>query len=254
MPFPTIDQQDAIDLFHQLMQPESPFRVLRLLGPAKMGKSHLVTKVFPDLARETYEAHCAVLDLRNQAQSTSDILHAACNLLGHDIPFPAYYGAYQEWLNRPRVEVRGLQAFLSSFTIRAGEEEAESRKWARHLTAQVAVDLREVSNAQVVLLFDALDGASESAQGWLMDMLLVQLAPLPHLRIVVAGRGVPEPHGSYAALTRSYELQPVREIHEYISYCRQIGAALGEQSIRDLALAFDYAPGSFADVMPKFTH
>jgi hypothetical protein len=71
---------------------------------------------------------------------------------------------------------------------------------------------------------------------------------------VVAGRWVPEPHGSYAALTRSYELQPVREIHEYISYCRQIGAALGEQSIRDLALAFDYVPGSFADVMPKFTH
>jgi hypothetical protein len=34
MPFPTIDQQDAIDLFHELMQPESPFRVLRLLGPA----------------------------------------------------------------------------------------------------------------------------------------------------------------------------------------------------------------------------
>jgi hypothetical protein len=84
--------------------------------------------------------------------------------------------------------------------------------------------------------------------------LLVQLAPLPHLRIVVAGRGVPEPHGSYAAFTRSYELQPVREIHEYISYCRQIGAALDEPSISTLALAFDYKPGAFADVMPKFTH
>jgi hypothetical protein len=71
---------------------------------------------------------------------------------------------------------------------------------------------------------------------------------------VVAGRGVPEPHGSYATVTRSYELQPVREIREYISYCRQIGAALDEPSIRTLALVFDYAPGAFADVMPKFTH
>jgi hypothetical protein len=254
MPFPTIDQQDAIDLFHELMQPESPFRVLRLLGPAKMGKSHLVTKVFPNLAWDTYQAHRAVLDMRNQAQTITDILHAVYSSLGHDIPFPAYYATHQEWLGRSRVGVGNVQAVLSFLTIRAGEEEAESHRWARHLTAQVAVDLREVSNAQVVLLFDALDRASESTQGWLMDMLLVQLALLPHLRIVVAGRWVPEPHGSYAALTRSYELQPVREIHEYISYCRQIGAALGEQSIRDLALAFDYVPGSFADVMPKFTH
>jgi hypothetical protein len=219
-----------------------------------MGKSHLVTKVFPALARETYQAHCAVIDLRNQAQATTDLLHVICGLLGHNIPFPAYDAAYQEWLNRPRVEVRGLQAIFSSMRVSAGEEEAESRKWARHLTAQVAVDLREVSNAQVVLLFDALDGASESTRDWLMDMLLVRLAPLPHLRIVVAGRGVPEPPGSYAVFTRNYELQPVREIHEYISYCHQIGAALGEQSIRDLALVFDYVPGSFADVMPKFTH
>jgi hypothetical protein len=254
MLYPTIDQQDTVDLFHQLMQPESPFRVLRLLGSAKIGKSHLVTKVFPALARETYQTHCAVLDLRNKAQTITDILHLVYSLLSHSIPFPAYYAAYREWLNRSRVGVGNVHAVLSFLTIRAGEAEAESRRWARHLTAQLVVDLHKSSDGRVVLLFDAVDAASENTRDWLMDILLAQLAALSHLRLVVAGRGVPEPHGSYAAFTRSYELQPVKEINEYISYCRQIGAALDEPSIRSLALAFDYIPGSFADVMPKFTH
>jgi hypothetical protein len=251
-----INRQDAKDLFCQFMQPESEFRVLRLLGAAKMGKSHLVTKVFPALARQTYpyQVPCAVLDLRNQTQTVPDILHAACSLLRDNAPFSAYHAAHQEWLNRPKVEVKGLQAILSSLTIRAEEEGAESRRWSRHLTTQFVTDLRDLAHRPVVLLFDAVEGANESTQDWLMDTLLVQLAPLSHLRVVVAGRSVPEVRGSYAALSRSFELLPVREEGEYIAYCRQLGAELAEQSIRDFALAVNYTPGLFADLVPNFMH
>jgi hypothetical protein len=252
MPVITINQQDAIDLFHQLMQPDSPFRVLRLLGEAKIGKSHLMAKVYPALACETHQARCAMLDLRNRAQTVPDILHAVYSLLGGRANFPAYHTAHTEWLRRPLVEVHGLQALLSLVSIRAEEGSDESRKWVRHLTTQLTTDLGNLNDGLVVLLFDAVDDADESTQDWLMDTLLVQLVPLPHLRMVVAGRSTLEAYGSYAAFCHSRELLPVREEEEYIAYCRQVGADLVEQSIRDFAKACDYKPGLFVDYATKF--
>jgi hypothetical protein len=117
MPHITIDRQPAIDLFDQLLQADSQCRILRLTGEAKMGKSHLMAKVFPLLACEAHSARSAVLDLRNRTQSIPDILHAACGLLGGEADFPAYHAAYHEWLSRPRVEVKGLQRVASGCAI-----------------------------------------------------------------------------------------------------------------------------------------
>ena len=217
MPTPTINRQDAIDLFNWFMQPDSPCRVLRLSGEGKMGKTHLMAKVFPELAREIHQARCAVLDLRNRAQTIPDILHVAYGLLGDQSKFPNYYATYQEGLaHRPQVEVKGLKAVLASVVIRGEEAGDESRKWTRHLTAQFAADLRELTDSRVALLFDALDVADESTQAWLMDTLAVQLARFAHLRLVVAGRRVPEPAATYAAVCASYDLPPVQEEEEYI--------------------------------------
>jgi hypothetical protein len=254
MPTTTIDRLDAIELFNQLMQQNSPCRVLLLSGQAKMGKSHLIARVFPSLARETYQRRCAVLDLRNPAQTIPDFLHAACTLLGDPSEFPAYYTAHREWLNRPQVEVKGLRAVLASVAVRAGDEGDESRKWVRHLTAEFATDLGRLADAPLVLLFDALDAANESTRDWLINTLLVQLVPLAHVRVVVAGRWVPEPLVSYAAACDSYELPPVEAEEEYIVYCHQVGAHLPEQSIRDIAFLCEYKPGFFVDfVTPRST-
>lgn len=46
-PTTTIDTQMALHSFGLLMQPDSAFHLLCLVGPAKTGKSHLLTKVFP---------------------------------------------------------------------------------------------------------------------------------------------------------------------------------------------------------------
>ena len=80
MHHPTINGEEILALFHELMQPDSDQRVLRLMGQAKLGKSHLLTKVFPTLARQE-QAACrhAILDLRSQAQGVPDVLHSACD-------------------------------------------------------------------------------------------------------------------------------------------------------------------------------
>jgi len=251
----TINREKSINLLRQLMQPTNDFRIVRLLGEAKLGKSHLLTKVFPSIARQDCGAHCAILDLRGGGQAIADVLYTACNLLSGLI-FQGYYDAYQEWVSQSRLQVSGLKAVFSLVQIRSAGEAGEIEKAACHLTSRFVGDLRCQIGTPVLLLFDAVDSAAETTKRWLMDTLLVQLSTLSHVRVVVAGRSVPEASGSYAAMCRSYQLLPVDDEEAYVAFCREIGVVgLGEQSIRDMARVFDYKPGMFVDyVVPKFAH
>lgn len=250
----TIDRDSAISLFHQLMQSESEFRILRLVGEAKLGKSHLVTKIFPLLASQTYRAHYAVIDLRSQGQTIPDVLHTICGLLGGENVFPSYYDAYKEWIQRPKLNVSGLQAFFAHVDIRS-ESESDENRMACYLVPSLIAGLGCLDDTQLLLLFDTLDTSGEKITSWLMNTLLVHLSALAHVRIVVAGRSVPEACGSYATICRSYSLLPVVEEDAYVVFCRElgIGTDLEDQTIRAMARLFDYKPGLFVDfVIPKF--
>ncbi len=249
---PMINRRDTIEVFRELMQTDSPFRVLRLVGDAKMGKTHLITQVYPEIVKEAGGWRCAVVDLRNRAQTSLDILHVVSRLCGGEGLFPRYAAGYQDWLHRPLVEVKGLQALLSNLWIR-GDEETESRKWTRYLTTQLTTDLGGLVGEGAVLLFDAVNETNDGVRDWLADTLLVELAGFAHVRAVVAGRSVPDAHGSYVGVTRSFELRPVEDEREYIGYCHAAGVELAEQSICDLARALDYCPGHFVDrVISRF--
>ena len=112
-----IDREDVLNLFHQLVQPNSRFRIIRLSGDAKTGKSHLLTKVFPTVAQQQYGYKYAILDLRNRAQNVIEFLHMICGLLGDNSDFPDYYACYKQWMSRPnKVDVQGgIQAFFFKF-------------------------------------------------------------------------------------------------------------------------------------------
>lgn len=252
MHYPTINGEEILDIFHHLMQTDSPHRVLRLMGQAKLGKSHLLTKVFPVLARQEQTAcRCAILDLRSQAQGIPDVLHSACAQLG-DEGFGGYLSEYRAWRNRPRVEASNLQALLSRISISAHGEADESRRIIPDLTRAFVNDLRVRPHQPTLLLFDAVDNATESTRDWLMDALLVQLAGVPHVRCVVAGRTLPDAAGGYAAVCHSYELQPVTEEEAYIRFCHLHRIELPDQSIRHFAQAFSYLPGLFAEYTQTF--
>lgn len=251
MHHPTINGEEILSLFHQLMQPDSPQRVLRLMGQAKLGKSHLLTKVFPGMARQE-QATCrhAILDLRTQSQGILDVLHSACGQLG-DENFEGYLAEFRAWRRRSTtasIHVNTLQAILSKISIAAQSEAEASHRIVPDLTLAFVNDLRKCSDEPVLLLFDTVDNAADSTRDWLMDTLLVSLAGLPNVRCVVAGRTLPDAAGGYAAACYSYELQPVREEDAYIRFCQLRGIGLAEQSIRDIARASDYFPGFFAEL------
>src|SRR5262249_45045650 len=155
-----------------------------LQGDPKMGKTHLVTKVFPVRAREFYRARCAVLDLRSRAQTIPDILYETCNLLcpSGDLArvFPAYFFSHQEWLNRPNTSESLVQSFLKMVKITEVGEVTESQKVANHLTKQFVSDLRRLDDTLSIIIFDQVDDTDETIRTWLMYTLLVQLSALEH--------------------------------------------------------------------------
>ena len=246
----TINTHEAIELFRHFMQAGSQIRVMRLMGDGNTGKSHLLTKVFPDLAVREHQARCATLDLRHSLHTAPDILHEVCRKLDTEM-FSDYYAAQQELADRPKADVESTLSRFSSLAVSQGTP-YEVHYQDNYLTTTFVNDLRKLADRPLLLLFDSVNDATEGTQKWLMNTLLVQLSLLDHVRIVVAGRSLPEAHGSYTAHCQSYQLQPVTAIEEYLAYCQNFNTTLSERDIRTLAQAFDYLPGSFVGILPKF--
>lgn len=247
----TIDTVEAINRFHELMKPKSDYRVMRLVGNGKMGKSHLLTRVYPYLAQQDYHARWAILDLSYRFHVVPDIFDQACSQMGEE-HFISYYAADREWSNRPKVEVKNLHAKLARIGISAKDSIEDARDRDRHLTIQFVKDVSKLNDVPLLLLFDSVDNINEALRIWLIEMLLVKLVRVDHVRIVIAGRFLPEAHSSYKLFCRDYQLVPVTEIEAYFAYCQKVCPTLSEEVVRTLAKAFDYNPGLFVEVLPKF--
>lgn len=254
MTYAMIDRRGAITMFRHFMEPSDRMQLLRLMGGEKMGKTHLLTEVFPSLAREAYQAHCVVLDIRsNQNPTVSDFLHNACSQLGIQ-ENGNYYTAYRDWINRPRkITLEKLLLLISSLSISIQDTSRDLHEKDLYLTNQFIRDLGKLDNKPVLFLFNKVHCAEAYIQTWLVDTLLGQLSPLPQVRVVLAGCSLPEPNSSYRSSCQSYELLPVKEAEYYIDYCRSSQVELSNESIQDFIRAFEYRPGLFVDyVLPAF--
>lgn len=255
MQYETIDTHEAMNLFRALMKRESEFRLLRLVGDANMGKSHLLTKVFPTLAPIEFQTRYATLDLRNRMYEVPEILDMACNSIGME-HCENYSAVRQKWIsqsmNQTRVEVHGIRAFFSSFRIALKESADNTYYRDLDLASHFIKDVTKMNDRLLLLLFDSANSTSEHMQAWLMDTFLVKLLSFPHVRIVIAGRSLPDVNGSYATLCRSYQLRPVTDIKEYMLYCQRVNANLVEQSIQDFAHGCYYTPGTFVGLVYPF--
>ena len=252
----TINTHGAVDLFHRLMQPDSEIRVLRLVGDGKMGKSHLQTKVFPTLAQRDYQARYATLDLRYRLHGVLEILKMACDFIGMQ-NCKGYNTAYQVWLSQSRsrsnLKAEVTRRIFSFFHLSRKESPDDPHYRDMDLTQQFVNDISVLQDKPLLLLFDSVNNANESVQQWLMDVLLVQVSRLAHIRTIVAGRSLPDAHGSYATLCANYQLKPITDVEEYIAFCRKANLMLEEQAIRAIAYGCDYIPGMFIDfVIPRF--
>lgn len=215
-------------------------------------KSHLLTKIFPVLAVQNYQARYAILDLRNRVHTIPDILHFACAFLGES-HFDRYQAVHHQWSTKPKVNIQGMKAIAAHVNIVANETAEDRQGRDRELTNQFVQDLSRLNDTLVLLLIDSFNSAKKEIQIWLMDTLVALVSQYTHVRVIIAGRTLPDAPGSYATCCQTVRLRAVKDIGEYITYCKKTNATLEEQSIRDLAFAVDYTPGLFANLAYKFT-
>src|SRR5258708_6391233 len=251
----TIDTHEAIRLFREFMQPASDLRVIHLVGDAKMGKTHLLAKIFPIQAVQDHQARYALLDLRNP-MTIPDILQFLCISLGK-AHFDRYQAAHQQWSTKPKVSIQGMTAIASSVSIVAKDTEEDRRARDREFTNQFVEDLSRLNDSPLLLLLDhftpveSFSKAKKEMQIWLMETLVALITQYAHVRVIIAGRTLPDAPSSYAACCQSVRLRAVKDVEEYITFCKKSNVTLEEQSIRDFALAVDYTPGLFADLPYK---
>jgi hypothetical protein len=248
MSYEMINTQEAIKLFRHLLQSNSQMRVLRLVGATKIGKSHLLTKVFPQIVHELYQARLAIIDLRNPAHTIPDFLDIASRQLG-DQACNNYARASHHWTNRPKVEVKGLLAKFARISISAKDSIDDAFDRDRYLAEHFLNDLAKLDDKPLLLFFDSVDCSTKAIQTWLLDTFIPQVSTLPHVRVVIAGCDLPEASGSYTASCKSYRLKPVKKVKEYVTYCQMINATLPEDIIRILVSAARYTPGFFVELM-----
>jgi len=247
-PAPMIDSQKALRSFGLLMQPDSPYHLLCLVGPANTGKSHLLTKVFAFLAKHVYQWRVALLDVRHQSLTVPQVLNIAGSSLGRQA-FQGYYAAHQTWFQRSLVTIQDSKAFLSFVSISAASKsDDDARHRDAYLTTAFLQELVQQPEQPVLLLIDNVDRASAYLQNWLIKEFLSQSLPIAHVRFVIAAQTLPELEKGSLAGTLTVPLGPVREVEEFLSYCRIRHPALEEQSVRDLARASRYVPGLFAEL------
>lgn len=240
----TIDRQEAIQLFRSLMSPASQKRILFLEGESRMGKSHLLYKVFPSLVREQLHTRTALLDLRNPLQTIPDILNSACSQLGSD--YCNEFLAASKTLMKPQsITIENVQAFFSHITIRVKDRMDVTDDRDVLLTSAFVRDLSTHDDIPFLLLFDDLEQASETQQSWLMDVLLPQLSMLNHVRVVIAGRSIPQVPASYMAWSTLYRLLPINNVQDYIDFSRKQNVPLTDETIRTIAILADHNPGNF---------
>jgi len=245
-----IDHDEAIAKFQQLLDPRTPYRFLRLFGEKDMGKTMLMTKVFPALARHE-DAAPVLIDMRS-SQRPVDVMHTICHQL--DLThFRNFDRSYIQLFNMPRrgVQITGSVAMFASVKINNQPSDEDDVRHAQPiLTHNFFDDLRKWPGRTIVLLFDETDKACTTAQNWLLDTLLGSLLlskQYTHVRVVVAGRQLPAHTGSYDSIRNNHTLRPVIEIEPYIRYCRAIGSTLTEDQILLLIKNSGYVLGVFAN-------
>jgi serine/threonine protein kinase len=248
-----INTHEAIRLFHKLMQADARKRIFCLIGGAKMGKSYLLTQILLPLAKRDYHARCALLNLSHEFYTVPDVLSEACKQLG-DQDFHAYYTREQEWMSRPKLDLKGLAATFSHRNISNKDNQDQTRYEARYLTTHFIEDISRLTDQPILLLFDSVEKASSVMKWWLMNNLLISTSRLEHIRVLIAGRFLPEIHAYCQELRQSCTLLPIKEVEEFVTYCQRSNIALSKEQIHALAHAFKYVPGTFVDVLPRFTH
>jgi hypothetical protein len=245
----TIDRGEAMECFDAMMAANPDYTVLCLSGASKMGKTHVITRVFPTaVVREN--ARQATVDLRSAVLTVEDVLTIVAERLTREpTAWQRFHQAQSKSMAPVSVNILHSKLRDTSLDITNASENTPAQ-WDRYVTGQFIEDLALLHDRTAVLCFDNIDAATELLGQWFKDVFLTRLSALPHVRVVVTCSGTPCFPSTYADCVRVHPLLPIQDRAHFITYGR---AACLNYSDGEIEVAITIArniPGTFAEFLP----
>ena len=245
-----IDRLPAINKFMIMLEGSSNKRILQIKGIEKMGKSRLLRE-YRKLS-EKQKKHCALIDLRSQFQSCSDIIFQ----ITQQLPFSSWNNFIEtqnQLRSAAKVEIKGIYLLLSAMSINISDQKKEDNDNydRQRITSAFCRDLHSANlTSPLIILFDTFESSPPEIQYWLNEQFLAAVLQVPYIYLVFAGRSLPDLQSNWEDICDLYVLPPAT-LEDHVTYCNSLGIKTSKEIIEAFYGVFEGVPGLFAEYASK---
>ncbi|MEM7114299.1 MAG: hypothetical protein AAF614_17825 [Chloroflexota bacterium] len=213
-----VNYQVEQNAFVNLVSYESPFRILMFRGEGGIGKTRLILECLSEIPPEI---SYLTINIRDEITNVSDIL-AQINRR-----------AKLESLQNFNHQITKLQEtqklppdadLLSHSNSFAFVNEPYSNRYALQLalTDSWFADLQTIKSP-FLLIIDSYEHATVDLAEWLTHHVLPRVVETNQMRVLLAGRTVPEPNLEWAAFVKIHQLNGISDARAWLPVAEAIG-------------------------------
>jgi hypothetical protein len=240
-----------VDIFRQLLNSDVQKRILLVKAPESYGKSHLID-CFRQICWQHSRVKIVTLDLLNSTSGIAYFISRMQRKLS-DERFPRY----EKELNRlstmqKNVEMLNIDIVGNENTLKIllDTDEILKQQRLRQLEMAFFEDLEQIKSILVILI-DSFEKAPDDLKKWIRGTLLPEAAEsLRCLRVVIAGREIPEVSSEWRSYHHCCELTLIRDVDAWYKYAQNQGWQVTEQMVCGLVLGVKGHPGIIAEGLP----
>ncbi len=226
------DRKYQIEFFRAMLAGTTDKRILLLRADGGRGKTDLLQR----LAHECPADRCVVrFNLKTAEKGIAQILGVFRDKLGADA-LPRFYAALARLdPNINIAHITSLGKFDLSIMLNVDEQ---TRKIRLELLEAAFFDDLRAACANLVVIFDTFDQAPDELKKWLSGAFLEHAATIPHLRVVIGGREVPERTLlEWEDICARDELREIQDVDEWYAFAQETQLPFSRDAVKALVMA-----------------
>jgi hypothetical protein len=217
--FPLADHRPARDAFEELIAPNPPLRILLLHGPQpESGKTRLLDHCF---AKPAFDVDNVRIDMKEVAHPADELLQMLWLKFRDRLP---HLAAARRDRAGPLVQVaNNWQIGVNRMSVAITVDPETERSG---LIEAFFVDAAELSTPFLIAI-DSFERSSQEVKHWVAGPFLTRVAQAKAVRVVIAGREVPEVSGRWSAYCGPVQrLEPVTQPNDWKLVIGEMGRRL----------------------------
>jgi hypothetical protein len=218
--FPLADHRPSREAFEQLLTPDPDACILLLHGPEpEAGKTRLLDHCFARLPSDVGNVRIDMKEVSHPADELLSILR----LMLPDKLLPHLAAARQARAS-PLIQVMGNRLIGVNTVSVAVTIDPESERAS--LIEAFFIDAVSLPRPLLIAI-DSYERASTAAKAWVAGPFLTRIAQVKKIRVIIAGREVPELSGRWSACCGPLQrLEPVTQPSEWKRVIGEMGRQL----------------------------